>query len=161
MASMDMWRYGSHAHSDAIDILDMVGERVGFQRARMFYEKYDAAQLCDYDTKYGGLIGQFLAKTASQRPAFLRRIGKSVSEDDIAFFLVMCAQAALRVHRFFEIRDRYVQFLIPGASYRAAAQGIYEFINDLDDTSDLSWPRDLIDQHWPNEDPRLDDDDEE
>jgi hypothetical protein len=160
MAGVDMWRYGSHARSDAIEILDMVRERVGFPRARMFYEKYDANQLVEYEDKYAELVGQFIAKTATQRPAFLRRIGKKASEDDIAFFLVMCAQAGLRVHRFFDVHYRYTQFLVPGGGYRVVTQGVFSFIQEVDQTSDYSWPWDLIGEVWPGEDARPDDDDE-
>lgn len=151
MAGMDMWRYGAHARSDAFEILDMVRERVGFSRARLAYEKYDRADVVEYEDKHAELIGQFLAKTVTQRPAFLRKIGKNVSEDDIGFFLVMCAQAALRVHRFFELHDQYTRFLVPGAGYRVATQGIFEFIQEIDATSDLSWPEDLIAEVWIDE----------
>lgn len=106
-----------------------------------------------YEEKYTELIGQFLAKTATQRPAFLRKIGKAVSEDHVAFFLVVCAQAALRVQRFFEVHDRYTRFLIPGAGYRIATQGIFEFIREVEQTSDASWPQDLVDECWPGENP--------
>jgi hypothetical protein len=160
MAGTDMWRYGSHARSDAILILEMVRERVGFPRARVVYEQYAAAQLVEYEDENADLIGQFLGKTATQRPAFLRKIGKNVPEDNIAFFLVMCAQAGLRVHRFFDAHDRYARFLVPGAGYRVATQGIFEFIKEVDETSDYSWPWDLIYEFWPGEDPQQDEDDE-
>lgn len=148
MAGTDMWRYGAHARSDAIEILDMVRERVGFPRARMTYGQYSVPQLVDYEDKSAGTIGQFLGKTATQRAAFLRKIGKNASEDEIAFFLVICAQAGLRVHRFFDAHDRYTRFLVPGAAYRVATQGIFEFIQEIDETSDLSWPSDLIAEVW-------------
>jgi hypothetical protein len=147
-----MLRYGAHARSDAIDILDTVRELVGLPHARALYEKYDADQLTAYEEKNAELIGQFLTKTASQRPAFLRRITKTVSQDDAAFFLVLCAQAALRVHRFFDVHDRYQRFLIPGAGYRVATQGVFEFVREVDQTIDDGWPYELVGEVWPGAD---------
>lgn len=147
-----MWRYGAHARSDAIEILGTVRELVGIPHARALYVKCAADRLAAYEENYAELIGQFLAKTASQRPAFLRRITKTVSQDDAAFFLVMCAQAALRVHRFFDVHDRYQRFLMPGAGYRLATQGVFEFVREVDQTIDDAWPYDLVGEVWPSED---------
>ncbi|CAN7523144.1 hypothetical protein LJR168_003748 [Pseudoxanthomonas sp. LjRoot168] len=108
------------------------------------FEAFSVEQIREFDSKYWHLIGEYVSKTESQRPAYFRKVAGKVGTDEQIMFLVLCVLAALRAGRLLELRDQYRLVLAPGSGNRATAAGAYRFLMETQALFDYSWPHDAF-----------------
>ena len=144
-----MHRYHSHAHADAHSIaryIEDIAREQGRSLAdvRRIYEAVPTVDMIECERRHEQLLTDFIAKTEGHRPAYLRRIAKEASPDDVLVFLALAMIGAYRAHRLFEARDRHRQCFGPGMGYGAASAEMYAFgCAAKEIVLDYRWPSDV------------------
>lgn len=125
---------------DLTDELDM-----SLGQIRQHYQAIPVDKVAEFEEANWSLIGDYLGKTESQRPAFARRLLKGRNSTTVILFNVLCIIAALRAKRLFELRDVYRMSLAPGRGNRVTAAGAYRFSVEAAALADFSWPEEPFD----------------
>lgn len=144
-----MWRYGMHARDDAAAIFKSVVE---FAKAegrtvhdvRQWYEAIDPKVVYSFEETHFDDIASYLAKSESQRPATLRRLGKNLKFHEVLLFQLLAMLGALRAADLVNVRDRHVDSLMPGGSYRVTTAGLYRCADDILLLRGHEWPSDFL-----------------
>ncbi|KZY37734.1 MULTISPECIES: hypothetical protein [unclassified Oleiphilus] len=148
MSSDSMWKYSRHIESDIQDVillvLDTYGEEA-VQELMRLYRELSVTSINSFINQNAEVISEFVGKTRSQRPAFIRKIVKKKGDVELQDILELfaCIIAAMqKTSELMDIRDRFSEVFSPGASYRqAASQGVLAtraILRSLSSTSDLS-----------------------
>jgi hypothetical protein len=117
---------------------------VTLNQIRKHYESVKLDALIDLDDQLKPCIADYLAKTASQRPALERKVTKNATQLQASVFRVLCILGACRAYRLLELRDRYRMVLAPGLGNRVTASGAYQFCMDASDLINYRWPYEVF-----------------
>lgn len=139
---MGMGSYSHFAWEDAFELGQYIAEKYTVKTARRVYANYSPQEIREFAVDNHRLITEFLRKTKSQRPAFLRRISAQGSEAAIVLFLILCVIATYRVHRL--IMDAMPLFS-PGRGKRITISEIYYYARKPCEDADCEWPRAVFD----------------
>lgn len=142
-----MASYELHAWHDACSIAwDLSQSERTLRQIRALWDAQDPTWFAKFDRQYSKEIGEFLAKTESQRPAFLRRLAKSDQWKPVVadLFQVFAILAVVRARKILELRDRFRMQLAPGSGNRVTASAMYLFSMEMQDTFSYGWPREVF-----------------
>lgn len=144
-----MGSYELHAWRDAMEIaqdLINVAEEGGITVAdvRRRFEAMDVTVVSEVERKNVELISEYLQKSCSQRPAFLRRITKDVDLQQRCLFLTLCILAAIRARDLIELRDRFRMVLAPGCGNRVTIANVYVFGQEVRGLFQWEWPSEVF-----------------
>lgn len=144
-----MWRYGMHARDDAAAIFTSIvdfakSEGRTVQDVRHWYEALDPKGVYQFEETHSDDIAAYLAKSDSQRPATLRRLGKNLTFQEVLLFQLLAMLGALRAADLVNVRDRHIDSLTPGRSYRVTTAGLYKCAEDTLLLRGHEWPSDFL-----------------
>lgn len=144
-----MGSYESHAWRDAMeiaqDLVDVADEGgISILDVRHRFEALDAKEVSKFEGEHVDLIADYLQKSVSQRPPYLRRITKEAGLHQRCFFLTLCIIAALRARDLLELRDRFRMVLAPGRGNRVTIANVYAFGQEVRDLFHWEWPGEVF-----------------
>ncbi|WP_178125759.1 hypothetical protein [Pseudomonas sp. EMN2] len=140
-----MARYEQFAWQDALALAAWLKQSFDLVQVKETFDALTVEELHTFETESEGFIRELLAKPVSQRPAYLRKVGKNVSEMTQAILIVLAIIAQVRVMEVIEIRDRFRYSLYPGGANRATCASIYAFNNEMRDVTFMNWPTRVFD----------------
>lgn len=143
-----MGSYELFAWRDAMAIAEFIAVEYTVPKARKAYESHEHATISKFEREHAELLTEFIQKSESQRPAFLRRITKStppLSESTVILFLVLALLGVLRSKNIIELRDRFRTVLAPGRGNRITTSAIYAFSNEMRSVYSYEWPYEVFD----------------
>lgn len=132
-----MGTYEMHAYSDAMSIAALLDEEFVASRARIIYDQIGEPALRQYEADAAESIADFIKRTASQRPAVLRRIK---DERTRVAFLVLAIIGCLRSKAVMELRDDYRMAMAPGSGNRVTTAALYQFATEMKSIYQYGWP---------------------
>jgi len=135
-----MGSYELFAWRDAMSMAEWIDEEFGVAHARKVYEQFDSSSVLKFERENQDLLANFIQKTESQRPAFLRRVAKKANEDTRILFVTLALIGVLRAKEVMEIRDSFRTALAPGRGNRVTTAGIYVFTEKIRDIFTYGWP---------------------
>jgi len=120
---------------------------LNLKAVRERFDAIPASERARYAQENSEVLGEFLSRTSSQRPAFLRRFAKANSLDalDLAVFVVFAVISLWRVREILELRDRYRYALAPGGGNRVTCAQIHSFGFEIADLPTSDWPYEVFD----------------
>jgi hypothetical protein len=144
-ADKSMGSYEKFAWDDACSIAGMLCETYGFEKVKTAYTGKNTEAIKDFEGKNKNLIAEYLSKTESARPAYIKSISKEATEGERIMFLVLSILALVRVYEILMLRDVYRHALNPGLGNRITTKAIYEFSNRVAQEITYEWPSEVFD----------------
>ena len=142
-----MGSYELVARDDALWIANFLAETFPLIDAREWYEGMSKEVLVDFERRNQSLISAFIGKSASQRGALFRKMGKEAKDKTKVVFLTLAMLAAIRVQKTIELRDRFRNVLAPGSGNRITIEALYDFGYEVKAVfDDFAWPCDLFEE---------------
>lgn len=135
-----MARYEQFAWQDALALATWLKSAFDLVQVKEAFDALSVEQLHTFESESEIFIRELLAKPVSQRPAYLRKVGKNVGAMTQAMLIVLSIIAQVRVMEVIEIRDRFRYSLYPGSGNRATCASIYAFSNEMRDVTFMDWP---------------------
>lgn len=132
-----MGSYEQHAWNDAVSMADLLNEVVGSSKARRIFERVPADKVRSYEQQMSEQLEAFIAKSESQRPAVLRKLG---DETNVVCFMVLAIIGCLRARDAMEVRDNYREHLAPGRGNRVTTASMYAFCQEIANLISYEWP---------------------
>jgi hypothetical protein len=140
----DMGSYVLFAWRDAMAIAYLINEEIGALEARRLYESITEESLLKFEQSSQEELADFIQKSESQRPAYLRKFLKNVKQENVELtkvgFLVLALIGCLRAKDVLDLRDRFRYVLAPGSGNRMTTAGIYAFAGEIKNIYDYSFP---------------------
>jgi hypothetical protein len=136
------WRDAMDIAQDLIDVTEEGGTSIADVRSR--FEAMDVNAISQFERNNAEVIADYLQKSVTQRPPFLRRITKDVGVNHRCFFLTLCVIAALRTRDLLELRDRFRMVLAPGRGNRVTIASVYSFGQEVRDLFHWEWPGEVF-----------------
>lgn len=136
----DMGSYESHAWHDALALALFIDDEFGAAKARITFEAIPREEVLDFERVNGLLLGDFIQRAESQRPAFLARVCKSAEERTKILFVVLALIGVLRAKAVMELRDRFRTELAPGRGNRVTTAALYDFSREIREVYIYDWP---------------------
>lgn len=140
----DMGSYERFAWDDAHAIAWFIEDTFGANTARTIYDAIPTEDVINFEKKYHELIGDFIQKSESQRPGFLRRIGKTAEEETRIAFVVLALLGVLRAKAIMELRDKFSMELAPGRGNRLTTASLYDFSQEIQSVYKYAWPFEIF-----------------
>jgi len=140
-----MGSYELFAWRDAMEIASYLDEEYGAPKARRIYEGLRTDVVVEFESKYSELLREFIQKSVSQRPGYLRKITKDVSDEYRIMFLVLAILGVVRAKDVIELRDQYRSVMAPGRGNRVTTAAFYALSNDIKGTIQYDWPWEVFD----------------
>lgn len=137
-----MGSYESHAYNDAVSIAYLLHAEVGAEKARQIYERIARPKLLAYEDAVAEHIAEFIQKTESQRPSFVRK--RLSDETNRVAFLTLSILGCLRAREVMELRDSFRESLVPGHGNRVTTASLYLFAEQVRKVFDYEWPSDAF-----------------
>jgi len=122
-----MWRYSQHIQEDISEILYFINVEFGddaSDRLLDLFMKVDPDRLSQLTDDNSLMIREFVKKSPSQRPAYIRKITKELDDEDMdsrLLFFITVITVMGRAQQLMELSDRYGSPFTPGGSYRSVA----------------------------------------
>jgi hypothetical protein len=164
MANNSMYRYSEFASQDAIAFAEMLGTEFDLVAVRAAFERMSLEQKVHFEEQNAGIIQEIIRRTEGQRPAYLKRLGKTADAVTCGVVIVFAIIGLVRVRALIEMRDRF-ESMHPGSGYRAACAMIYErqdfYLPSMAGLLDYEWPEYVFDQYNGTDSWQDDDCDEE
>jgi hypothetical protein len=140
----DMGSYVLFAWRDAMAIAYLINEEIGALRARTLFESITEESLLKYEQSHQDELADFIQRSESQRPAYLRKYLKNVNTENVELtkvgFLVLSLIGCLRAKEVLELRDRFRYVLAPGSGNRMNTAGLYAFAGEIKNIYDYTFP---------------------
>lgn len=136
----DMGSYELFAWRDALALADFLDDTFGAARARRTFEEASQAEILEFESANGSLIGDFIQKPESQRPALLARLRKAADERTLILFVTLALLGVLRAKAVMELRDRFRTELAPGRGNRVTTAAVYDFSREMREVYRYAWP---------------------
>lgn len=144
-ADKSMGSYEKFSWDDACSIASKLCETYGLEKAKATYTGKNVEAIKDFEGKNKNLIAEFLSKTESARPAYIKSISKEATDSERITFLVLSILALVRVYEILMLRDVYRHALNPGLGNRVTTKAIYEFSNRVAQEITYEWPSEVFD----------------
>lgn len=135
-----MSTYEQFAWQDALSLAAWLKRSFDLEAVRENYESHSVKDNHEFEKANAEIIQELIAKPESQRPAYLRRVCKNVSNLTQGVLIVLAIIAQVRVKEVIELRDRFRYSLYPGGGNRTTCAGVYAFNNAMMDVSFMEWP---------------------
>ncbi|MGU3473187.1 hypothetical protein ACLBWT_18820 [Paenibacillus sp. D51F] len=140
----DMGSYVKFAWNDAMEIASFIDEEIGALKARKLYESITEESLLKFEKSNQDGIADFIQRSISQRPVYLRKFLKNVKPENVEFtkvgFLVLALIGCLRAKDVIELRDRFRYVLAPGSGNRMTTAGLYAFAGEISNIFEYTFP---------------------
>lgn len=144
-----MSSYIKYVWNDAVGLAWWIKHESGcaLKAVRERFDSIPASERARYAKTNNEVIREFIYRTSSQRPAFLRRLTKASSLDalDQAVFVVFAVISLWRVREILELRDRYRYALAPGGGNRETCAELHSFGFEVADLMTSDWPLEVFD----------------
>lgn len=135
-----MASYEQFAWQDALALATWLKRTFDLAQVKEAFDVLSVEELHAFESESESFIRELLAKPVSQRPAYLRKVGKNVGAMTQAMLIVLAIIAQVRVMEVIEIRDRFRHSLYPGSANRATCASIYAFNNEMRNVTFMDWP---------------------
>ena len=142
-----MRSYELFAWQDAISMASWLEEAFDLVAVRKAYEAIPGTDKFKFEENNAGIIQELISKTEGQRPAYLRKVGKNVSDIDQGILIVFAIIGQVRVKEMIELRDRFNHCLSPGGPNRATCARIYEFHQETTRLPLFDWPGEVFEAY--------------
>lgn len=145
-----MGSYELAAWRDALDMATEFSEEfvvsldMTIWDAQKLYRSIPFDDRADFDDQNREHIANYVAKTPSQRPAFVKKLLKDSKPETKIVFHLLCIIAAKRAYDLLQLRDRFRMTLAPGLGNRVTASGAYLFCMEASDLISYDWPDDVF-----------------
>ncbi len=147
-----MGTYELFAWRDAMAMADWIDAEFGAAHARQVFEQFELSNVIEFERKHQDLLTEFIQKTESQRPAYLKRIGKNTDEATWILFATLALIGVLRAKEVMEVRDNFRTVLAPGRGNRVTTASVYLFAEEVRNIFTYVWPGEVFDAMGINDD---------
>jgi len=135
-----MGSYHIFAWNDAMELASWLETDYPIGTVKATFEAMPLHDKIEFESKNEAFIQEIIKKSVSQRPAYLKRIGKNVGVVTQGVVILFAIIGQVRVKEFFDLRDQYVGCLIPGGGNRVTCESVFAFIQEVRGLVDYDWP---------------------
>lgn len=142
-----MGSYELFAWRDAMALACLLEEDFDVQAVRIAFDAMQIGQKIDFEDKNCEIIEELIRRSESQRPAYVRKVGKSADEITRGLLIVFAILGQVRVMEILELRDRYRLALAPGSGNRITCSSLYAFQQEMAGLQTYDWPDHVFDAY--------------
>lgn len=142
-----MGSYELFAWRDAMALASWLETDYAVKEVRAAFEKMSTADLYDFEENNRDHIQELIRRSESQRPAYVRKVGKDVSEISRGLLIVFAIIGQVRVRDMLELRDRYRLALAPGGGNRITCAEMFAFQLEVSGLHGFSWPDEVFEAY--------------
>lgn len=142
-----MGSYELFAWRDAMALASWLEEDYKVADIRKAFEKMSVDELYDFEKRNQEHIQELIRRSESQRPAYVRKVGKNVSETTRGLLVVFAIIGQVRVRDLLELRDRYRLALAPGGGNRITCAELFLFQLEVSSLHGFFWPDEVFEAY--------------
>lgn len=135
-----MSAYELFAWRDACSLAKFVVENDSVSEVRTQYSRLELKDITDYEAEIAESVAEFLSKTETGRPAYLKKFVKETDVISGRMLVILSILALLRTKELYRIRDLFSHSLNPGRGYRVNNASIYQLTIQVKDSIRYDWP---------------------
>lgn len=139
-----MASYNAFAWNDALSMAELFVSLYNAKEVKKQWRSFKQEDLVSFENSHFRIIGDFIQKSESQRPAYLRALAKKQPGLHIMIF-ILAIIGVVRAARVMDLRDRYRTILVPGRGNRLTAAAVYDFAIGVRNEHSCSWPDEVFD----------------
>jgi|GEM_PF-3735478 len=139
-----MASYNAFAWNDALSMAELFASLYNVKKAREQWISFKQEDLISFENSHYRIIGDFIQKSESQRPSYLRAMEKKQPGLHIMIF-ILAIIGVVRAARVMDLRDRYRTILVPGRGNRLTTAAVYDFAIGVRNEHSYSWPDEVFD----------------
>lgn len=152
-----MGSYELFAWRDAMALASWLEEDYDVRAVRQAFEAMSLDDKLAFEDKNVELIEELIRRSESQRPAYVRKVGKDASEITKGILIAFAIIGQVRVKDLMELRDRYRMALAPGGGNRVTCSELYAFQHEVSHLGSYDWPDEVFDAYggdggWSDDD---------
>lgn len=142
-----MGSYELFAWRDAMALANLLESDYDVKEIRRAFEEMSGAEMFEFENKNREILQELIRRTEGQRPAYIRKVGKNVSETVRGLLIAFAVIAQVRVMRVMELRDEYRLALAPGSGNRITCAEMFAFQMAVSDAHNIAWPDEVFDAY--------------
>jgi hypothetical protein len=145
-----MGSYELFSWRDAMALASWLEEDYDVRAVRVAFEGMSLDEKLDFEEKNHDHIEELIRRSESQRPAYVRKVGKEANDTTKGVLIVFAIIGQVRVKDLLELRDQYRMALAPGSGNRITCSELYAFQHQVSRLGNYDWPAEVFEAYGGN-----------